>query len=174
MRTNLNILEVLGAGLLIPVLLAGCFTVNYGFKGAPIPPDIQTVSVQYFDNRATRVEPSLSQRFTDAMKEYIERNTKLRMINSLGDVDFSGEITDYRITPTAISAGDQAAQTRFTITVRVKFTNAKYPDDSFDTSFSRYRDFDANQDFSSVEAELSEEIVEEIIEQIYNRAFVNW
>ena len=132
------------------------------------------ISVQYFDNRATRVEPTLGQRLTDQLRDYMESNTKLRMINTIGDHDFSGEITDYRITPAAIAAGDQAAKTRFTITIRVKYTNSIDPDSSFDSNFSRFRDFDSTKDFSTVEADLSEEIIEEIIEQIFNKAFINW
>jgi hypothetical protein len=165
----------LGFLLLMPVLFSHCFSLRYDMKGgADIDPKIQTVSVQYFNNRALRVEPSLSQKFTDALKSYMENNTKLRLVNTIGDVDFSGEISDYKIEPTAIAAGDVAAKTRFTITIRVKYTNSIKPDDSFDSSFSRYREFDSNSDFSSVEAALSEEIVDEIIEQIFNKAFVNW
>jgi hypothetical protein len=155
------------------ILLRSCFSVRYDLKGGA---DIKgnTVSVQYFDNRATRVEPSLSQKMTDELRNYMESNTKLRVVNTIGDHDFSGEITDYKISPVAIAAGDQAAKTRFTITVRVKYTDSIDPDNSFDTSFSRFRDFDSTQDFSSVEGSLSEEILEEIIEQIFNKAFVNW
>jgi len=161
--------------LAIPLFLSDCFTLRYDMKGgADIDPKINTASVQYFNNRAMRVEPSLSQRFTDGLKEYLEGNTKLRIVNTIGDVDFSGEISEYRIEPTAIAADDIAAKTRFTITIRVKYTNSANPDDSFDTSFSRYRDFDSTSDFSEVETALSEEIVEEIIELIFNKAFVNW
>jgi hypothetical protein len=142
--------------------------------GADIDPALHTVSVQYFNNRAMRIEPTLSQRFTDALKEYLEGNTKLRVVNTIGDVDFSGEITNYDIQSVAISAGDVAAKTRFTITIRVKYTNSLNPNDSFDTSFSRYREFSSTQDFNSVEATLSDEILDEIIEQIFNKAFVNW
>lgn len=164
-----------GLSVLVVLIFTGCFKFRFYVKNpVTIPTDIQTISVQYFDNRSTRVEPSLSQSFTDDLKEYMERNTKLRMINTIGDVDFSGEITDYRIAPAAIATGDIAAKTRFTITIRVKFTNSKYPDDNFDSSFSRYREFDSSQDFSSVEPGLSEEIITEIIEQIFNKAFVNW
>jgi hypothetical protein len=161
--------------LVFPLFLSNCFTLRYDMKGgADIDPKIQSVSVQYFNNRAMRVEPSLSQRFTDGLKEYLEGNTKLRVVNTIGDVDFSGEISEYKIEPTAISAGDVAAKTRFTITIRVKYTNSVNPDESFDTSFSRYRDFDSTSDFGSVEQSLSKEIVEEIIDLIFNKAFVNW
>ncbi len=159
--------------LLSVILFTACFSVRYDLKGGA---DIKgnTISVQYFDNRASRVEPSLSQKLTDELRYYMESNTKLRMINTIGDHDFSGEITEYKIRPAAIAAGDQAAKTRFTITIRVKYTNSIDPDSSFDSSFSRFRDFDSTQDFSSVEATLAEEIVEEIIELIFNKAFVNW
>jgi hypothetical protein len=156
-------------------LFTGCFSIRYDMKGgADIDPKIRTVSVQYFNNRALRVEPSLSQKFTEGLKEYMEGNTKLRLINTIGDVDFSGEITDYKIEPVAISAGDIAASTRFTITIRVKYTDSINPDDNFDTNFSRYRDFDSTKNFNDVESELSDEIINEIIEQIFNKAFVNW
>ena len=159
--------------LLSVILFTACFSVRYDLKGGA---DIQgnTVSVQYFDNRASRVEPSLSQKLTDELRFFMESNTKLRMINTIGDHDFSGEVTEYKIRPAAIAAGDQAAKTRFTITIRVKYTNSIDTDSSFDSSFSRFRDFDSTQDFSSVEAALAEEIVEEIIDQIFNKAFVNW
>lgn len=171
-KRNRIIIRVV-ATMLLPVF-SGCFSIHYGFKGGTLPTDLETLSVQYFDNRAPLVEPSLSQAFTDALREFIEGNTKLRTINGLGDVDFSGEIKNYRITPSAISADDNAAKTRFMITIRVKYTNSKYPDDSFDSSFSRFRDFDSTEDFSSVQLDLTEEIIDEIIDQIYNKAFVNW
>jgi len=161
--------------ILIAFLFTGCFSIRYDMKGgADINPAIQTVSVQYFNNRATRVNPLLSQNFTDKLKQYLESNSRMRVINTVGDVDFSGEITGYDFKPQAISEGDIAAKTRFTITFRVKYTNSVEPEKSFDTSFSRFRDYDSNLSFDDVEASLSEEIIEEIIEQIFNRAFVNW
>jgi hypothetical protein len=165
-----------GLSVLVLLLLSNsCFTLRYDMKGgADINPAITSISVQYFNNRAMRIEPSLSQKFTDALKEYMESNTKLRMVNTIGDVDFSGEITDYRIESVAISSGDISAKIRFTITIRVKYTNSVEPENNFDSSFSRYREFDSTTDFNSVEASLSEEIIEEIVEQIFNKAFVNW
>jgi hypothetical protein len=175
MSNNMNFKKSLYFLIVIPLFLTSCFTLRYDMKGgADIDAKIQTISVQYFNNRALRVEPSLSQKFTDGLKEYMEGNTKLRVVNTIGDVDFSGDITDYKIEPTSIAAGDIAAKTRFTITIRVKYTNSINPDDRFDTSFSRYRDFDSTSDFSSVEQAKSKEIIDEIIEQIFNKAFVNW
>lgn len=173
MKIKRQVAGIISITVLTLILFTACFSVRYDLKGGA---DIQgsTISVQYFDNRASRVEPTLGQKLTDELKNYLESNTRLRVVNTIGDHDFSGEIKDYKIAPVAIAAGDQAAKTRFTITIHVKYTNSMDPDSSFDSDFSRFRDFDSTQDFSQVEAELSDEIIEEIIEQIFNKAFVNW
>lgn len=161
--------------LLIAILFGSCFSMNYDFKGGvAIDPNIKTFSVQYFDNKATLVEPLFSQRFTEELKLYIQNNTNLRMVTGRGDVDFTGVVTTYRITPQAISSGETAAKTRFSITVKVKYMNSVLPDDEFDSSFSQFREFESTTSFNEVEEILSAEIREEIIEQIFNAAFVNW
>ncbi len=159
--------------ILVP-LVSSCFTFTLTTKGTTIDPRIQTFSIQPFMNRASRVKPSLSQDFTNALNDYIQANTKLRQVNGLGDVDFKGEIISYDVRPTAISAGEVASQTRFTIGVKVTYTDNIEPDNNFETTVSRYRDFDSSRDFSSVEEELGLEMTEEIVEQIFNKAFVNW
>ncbi|MGD2033656.1 MAG: LptE family protein [Bacteroidales bacterium] len=174
MKLNMKIRVYLVFFIFVFLFSSACFTVSYSTKGGSLDPDLETVSVQYFPNRATRVNPSLSQEFTDKLKEYLEANTKLRVVNTVGDVDFSGEIKNYQISLEAIAAGDEAAKTRFTITIRVKYMNTLNPDDDFDSSFSAYRVFDSSQDFNSVEDELTEEIIDEILDKIYNQAFVNW
>jgi hypothetical protein len=162
--------------LLIPFLLFNsCFQLKYDFKGGvTIRPDIKTFSVQYFDNRARLVEPSFSQRFTDGLRDYIQNNTNLRYVTGLGDIDFSGTIVTYEITPQAIVSGETAAKTRFSIAVKVNYMDTQKPEEDFEKSISGFRDFESTVQFSSVELELSQEIIDEIIEQTYNAAFVNW
>ena len=154
---------------------SGCFTVKYDFKGGiKIDPRVKTFSVQYFDNRAPRIEPTLSQRMTDALKDYIESNTNLRLVTTYGDVDFSGTITNYNISAAAITANDVAAQTRFTIAVKVTYSNIYDPDGSYEETFTKSLDFDSSTDISSVEADYSEDMIDEIVELIFNKAFINW
>jgi hypothetical protein len=171
----MSLLRYLISASMLLLLTGSCFTIRYDLSGGvTIDPSIKTVSVQYFTNRATLVNPNLSQDFTDKLKSYLESNTKLRVVNTIGDVDFSGEIKGYSTAPIAVSAGETAAKIRFTITIRVKYTNAVNPDDSWDQEFSQYRDYDSGTNFSQVESGLSDEILDDIIEQIFNKAFVNW
>jgi hypothetical protein len=161
--------------LLIVILafLYGC-KVTYSFSGASISPLAKTYSIQYFQNRAPIVQPGLSQNLTDALIDKCKAQTSLKYTTSVGDMDFVGEITDYTTKPLTVGADAQAASNRFTISVKVKFTNAIDPTLSFDQTFSRYEDYNSNLELSSVEADLSGKIVDMIVEDIFNQAFVNW
>ena len=148
--------------------------INYSFTGATFSSEIQTISVQYFPNYSKLIQPTLSQTFTEALKDKFQSQTNFQFVNDIGDVNFEGEIREYRTQPIAISGNETAALNRLTITIRVKYTNSVEPDNSFDSSFSRYADYDSSSILDDVEDELITEIIEQIIDDIYNRAFVNW
>lgn len=153
--------------------LEGC-KVSYSATGASISPAVKTLSIQYFQNRASLVQPGLSQTITNALIDKCRSQTNLKYINGIGDVNFEGEISDYNTRPLTVAADARAATNRFTISVKVKFTNAVDPDLSYEQTFSRYEDYDSNLDLSAVEKDLSEKIVDILVEDIFNQAFVNW
>ncbi len=158
---------------LIAVTEYGC-KVSFSFSGASIPVQVKTISIQYFLNRASLVQPGLSQSLSEALIDKCKAQTNLSMVNQNGDVSFEGEITDYNTAPLTVSAEATAAMNRFTITTRVRFKNNVDPKLSYDQSFSRYKDYDSNLDLSQVERELSDEIIKLLVEDIFNQAFVNW
>jgi hypothetical protein len=155
------------------VFFYGC-KVTYSFSGASISPLAKTFSVQYFQNRAPIVQPGLSQNLTDALIDKCKGQTSLKYINAIGDVNFEGEITDYNTKPLTVGADALAATNRFSITIKVKFTNAIDPSLNFEQTFSGYKDYNSNLDLSAVEKDLSDQIVEILVEDIFNQAFVNW
>jgi hypothetical protein len=152
---------------------SGC-KVTYSFSGASIPAKVKTISIQYFQNRASLVQPGLSQSLSEALIDKCKAQTNLSMVNQDGDVSFEGEITDYNTVPLTVSADATAAMNRFTITVKVRFKNTVDPTLSYDQQFSRYKDYDSKLNLSQVENELSDEIIKLLVEDIFNKAFVNW
>ncbi len=160
--------------MLMCMVCYSCFSVNYSTTGANFPTEAKTASVQYFENQARNQEAGLNQRVTDNLKDYIQANTPLVLINGTGDVDFEGAITGFEVRPAAIVSGDEAAKNRFTITIKVKFTCDVKPDLNFESSFSRYEDYDANTDFETAKATYTDDILKLLIEDIFNKAFVNW
>lgn len=147
----------------------------YSFTGTSIQPDVKTVTINYFEYTALKVNPSLSNQLTEALQEKFRKLTKLEQVDMDGDLEIVGAVTGYDVKATAIGANEQAAQNRLTVNVKVTFINRKYPEDNFeDKGFSSYADFDAMQSLDAVEAGLCEEIVEKICEDIFNATVANW
>ena len=160
--------------LVVGFLFASGCKVNYSFTGASVSPDIKTFSVKYFPNNAPVVNPSLSQLFSEKLKEKIVSQASLSHSDRQADLIFEGRITGYAIQPIAIQTNETAALNRLTITVNVKFTNTKDEKQNFETSFSRYADYDSQVNFATVEQQLSSTITDQIVDDIFNRVFINW
>ncbi len=155
------------------LIFAGC-SVNYSFTGASISPRLETISVQYFQNNAPTSIPNLSQDLTETMQDVFEGRTRLTLVNDIGDVNFDGEITDYRTAPVSVGADERASMERLTISVRVRFTNSVDSEQDFERTFTRHADYDAATGLDAVEEQLVEKIIDELIQDIFNYAFVNW
>jgi len=160
-------------------LIATAFIVQscgiYSFTGTSIQPDVKTVTINYFEYKALKVNPSLSSQITEALKDKFTKLTKLEQVDMDGDLEIIGEVTGYDVKATAITANEQAAQNRLTVNVKISFINRKYPEDNFDSkSFSAYADFDAMQTLDAVEASLCDEIVEKLCDDMFNATVANW
>jgi hypothetical protein len=156
------------------LLLQGC-TGGYSFTGASIPPGASTIAVATFPNNAPTVNPQLSQKLSDELRNMFSSQTSLSVLPSGdGDLEISGEIVGYDTRASALSSSDEVSMNRLTITIKVTFVNNVDHDADFEQRFSRYRDYPASQDFSSVEAGLVGEIVTELCEDVFNKAVVNW
>ena len=163
----------------VAVLVANAFVIQscgiYSFTGTSIQPDVKTVTINYFEYKALKVNPSLSNQITEALKEKFTKLTRLEQVDIDGDLEIIGEVTGYDVKATAITANEQAAQNRLTVNVKISFINRKYPEDNFENkSFSAYADFDAMQTLDAVEATLCEEIVEKLCEDMFNATVANW
>ena len=147
----------------------------YSFTGTSIQPDVKTITINYFEYTALKVNPSLSNQITEAMKEKFLKLTRLEQVDMDGDLEILGAVTGYDVKATSVGANEQAAMNRLTVTVKVTFINRKYPEDNFENKgFSAYSDFDAMQSLESVEAGLCEEIVEKLCEDILNASVARW
>ena len=154
-------------------LLSSCKT-HYSFSGASIPPEAITISVQYFQNNASLAPPTLSQTFTEALRDKLSSQSHLSLTTKGGDLSFEGSITGYATSPIAIQSTDQAALNRLTITVNVKYTCSFDEKKNFDQSFTRYADYTSAQSLTSVEDGLIHDINDQLVQDIFNRALNDW
>ena len=163
--------------LFLIFFLGGCK--YYSFTGANISPDVKTISVTNFVDRSGGGPPTLSQTFTEKLRDYYQKNTSLTGVQANGDLQLEGSITGFALTPIAAQASnpnqpDVAAQTRLTITVSVKYANLKDPSVNFEQPFSFYADFPQATPLASVQTELIETISDQIMLDIFNKTVANW
>ena len=116
----------------------------------------------------------MSNTLTMELQDKYRKLTKLEMFNEGGDLEVSGYITSYDITPTAVTSQEVAAQNRLTITVKIVFTNNKQPDENFDKSFVAFQDYNSELTLEQVEAQLVDDIVEILVEDIFNATVAQW
>lgn len=162
--------------LLLPavmlVMLAACGI--YKFNDTSIAPDVHTISVYNIENKAMKVNPTLSNTITVALQDQYRKMTKLEMLEDGGDLEVSGFISNYEVTPTAVTSQEIAAQNRLTVTVKITFRNNKHEEENFEKSFVAFQDFDSSISLDAVEAQLVDEIVEILVEDIFNATVANW
>ena len=173
-RLCLNgITGVVALSVLFTIIPVSCGTVRFNMSGASFG-DARTCQVNFFENRADIVNPRLSTQVTDALKDKIQSNSSLRLVNSNADVIFEGEITGYNVQPQQVTATGTAAKDRLTITVKVKFTNTLDSNLSYDKSFSRFQEYTGGTSLNEVEGILVDDILKELMEDIFNEAFSSW
>ncbi|HBZ33470.1 MAG TPA: hypothetical protein DEO38_00045 [Bacteroidales bacterium] len=156
------------------LLLCGC-AVSFKFNGASIDyTKTRTISILEFPNHAELVNPNLSSSFSELLRDQFSRQTRLELVPRDGDLHIEGEITGYQVQSMAISADSYAAQTKLTLTIKVRFSNKSNPEDDFEKSYSAYQTFDSNQMLTDVQDELCQIMSKEIAENIYNDTVAKW
>ena len=146
----------------------------YSFSGTSIQPDVETITLNFFEYSAQKVNPSLSNELTEALRSQFRKMTKLEQVDMDGDMEISGTVTGYDVSATAVTANEVASQNRLTITVSIQFENRKHPEDNLERSFSQYADFPSSQSLDAVESTLCTEIVDRLIEDIFNATVAQW
>ena len=160
--------------LLVAVCATAC-TISYRFNGASIDYNVtKTITINDFPIRAALLYPPLATTFNETLKDAYTRQTRLSLVNSGGDLVLEGEITGYNLTPQAVTEDAYASQTRLTITVRVRYTDNKKPENDLDRTFSAYRDFPSSSMLTDVQDELITQITQELADLIFNATVGNW
>jgi len=164
--------------LLVSGLLAGLLITNsgcniYKFNEAVIPDSIKTVMVKYIENRASYVNPQLSPKLTDKLRQKIIGQTRLTQVNNdNADWVVSGEIRSYSLSTSAIS-GQQVVNNRLTIGVHIVLDGAK-TDKKKEFDVSRSFEFKGTQSLQQAENEQGEEMIRTLTDEIFNRLFSDW
>lgn len=153
------------------ITLSGC----YSFKDVSIPPEVKTARVNFIENKAPYINPSLGPALTDRLRQKINNQTRLTLVsNDEAHYDITCVIRNYNVTTAGVS-NQQAATNRLVVTVAVTFRNRLDDKASFENAMvSRNFDFNANLSLQQAEAQLNDQILQNLSDEIFNRIFSNW
>ncbi len=173
MKLKINIKLFVALGLLFFTLSFA--TCKYSTKDtAPIPADVKTFRVNYFENKARYVNPQLTPLITEKLKQKIIGQTRLSQTNNDdANYDISGYLSDYSVTTTGIS-GQNASTNRLNVTFHLIFKNTLDAKKDFETDVTSNYDFSAQLTLPQAESTLVDEIVKNVTDAIFNKIFSNW
>lgn len=158
---------------ILSIVFIGC-KISYSFTGGDVG-DAKTIQVNFFNNNAQLVEPTLSQEFTINLQDFFLSQTNLNLVKTGGDLQFEGEITRYTITPMTATAQQTAAQNRLTVEINVRYYNRADETKNFEQKFSHFYDYPASDILQDTELEAAyEEIFERINQNIFNASVGGW
>ena len=145
----------------------------YKFHDIAIPDSIKTIKINFIENRAPYVNPLLSPRLTDRLRQKIVSQTRLSQTNSdNADWDIKGYISNYTSSTSGIS-NQQVATNRLTVTVHVSVNDQK-ANKTQEYDVSRNFEYSATKSLTQAESELADEIIRGLTDDIFNRIFSNW
>jgi len=145
----------------------------YSFRGGQYS-GAKTFSVDFIKPQTALATQVYAQNLTEGLKDLLLAQSPLSLQARDGDLHYEGSITEYVITPVAIQGNETASLNRLTITIKVKYTNTIEKNLSFERSFSKYADFEADADLFAVEETLWTQINDQLAQEIYNASVGNW
>lgn len=155
-------------------LITAC-TVSYSFNGSSINYDkVKSISLTKFPIRCAYVWAPMEGMFYNSISDAYAKKTKLKVEKKNGDMQLSGEITEYSQTNKSVSKDGYSAQTQLKMTVNVRFVNTTKHDEDFERSFSATADYDSKLQLTAVQEELVQQMIDDIVDQIYNATVANW
>jgi len=168
-----NIKTFVTCGLLL--IIFDCATCKYSTKDtSPIPAEIKTFRVNYLENKARYVNPTITPQITEKLKQKIIGQTRLRQTNSDdAHYDISGYLSDYTQTTSGI-ANQNASTNRLNVSFHLIMKNTLDPTKDIEADISTNFDFDARKTLPEAEAALLPDIIKNLVDGIFNRIFSNW
>jgi hypothetical protein len=173
-KKTIMMLNIVLIVTIILMLITSC-SISYKFNGSSIDyTKTKSISISDFPNNAELVYPPLSQEFSESLRDSYSKQTRLQLLKKGGDLHLEGEIVGYQLTPMAISADSYASKTKITVTIKVRFSNAKNPEEDFEKTYSAFQSFDSTKMLTDVQDELIKIMIADIVDNIYNDTVAKW
>jgi hypothetical protein len=177
-RKGFSPASVLNFTLALAVLLslAACWPTKMGFRDDSMPETWRTFFVEPLEMTSATAPSNYNAILTDDLRTGIQNNTRLKLAPDADSVQvlITGMVTGYNTSPLAIQEGDNAAQTRLTVTTTFTIVTPTRGLEKIQMTSSRFADFSSSLNLQDVESQLIPSINQQIVQDVINKLLSNW
>lgn len=153
------------------IMFGGC---TYSFKGGSVPPHLKTIAIPIVEDQSAYGDPTLRDSFTKQLVDLFTNDNTLQLTDrNTSDSMLEGVITDVKDEPSVLQGGEQVAQRRITVTVRMTFQDLKLRKKVWEKSFSSWGDYPSGSGLTQRSAGVTE-AVRKLTEDILNETVAGW
>jgi hypothetical protein len=157
--------------VLIVLALVGC---SYSFKGGTVPAHLKSVAIPVVEDVSGYGDPSLREQFTRQLTQRFITDATLELADrSTADAVLEGSIIEVRDAPNVLQGGENVAQRRITVRVKIAFNDLKLRKTVWDKEFSNWGDYPSGGGLTQRQAGI-EEAVRKLTEDILNDTVAGW
>lgn len=146
----------------------------YSFTGAAVPGHLKTIAIPIADDRSGGAEPGLREKLTEVLtQKFIDDNTLQVTDKSSADAVLECTVISISDAPAIVTAGEQIASRRITITVSVVNKDLVKKKNIFEQTFSNYGDYPSGGSIDTRKNAINEAI-DKIAQDILLAAVSGW
>jgi CRISPR/Cas system endoribonuclease Cas6 (RAMP superfamily) len=154
--------------------LTGC--TYYGFSGATIPQEHQTITIVPVENATTSTIQDPEGRLTDLLNERFVERTRLRLETNANEADvvLSGRLIEYREAPTSVSGDERATQNEVTIRAEVQYRATENDSLLLDDVYTQSDTYALSGEGAQSAGAAAQVVLENIADAVFADATSNW
>lgn len=156
--------------IVVTTALQGCYSLN----GISISSTTETYHVAQFEVNTPESPAELGQQFSELLKQKVNSQTRLAFDDENPDVEFTGAIVSFTVTPESANADNRSDLSRLTVSISVDYVDTVTEKNSYTMRFTEFELFDSSVNLFDVQEQLLADIFERISEDAFNKAFSNW
>lgn len=146
----------------------------YSFTGASVPEHLKTIAIPIADDRSGGAEPGLREKLTEVLtQKFIDDNTLQVTDKSSANAVLECTVISISDAPAIVTAGEQIATRRITVTVSVVNKDLVKKKNIFEQTFSNYGDYPSGGSIDTRKNAINEAI-DKIAQDILLAAVSGW
>jgi hypothetical protein len=135
---------------------------------------LKTIAIPVVEDQSAYGDPTLRDSFTKQLVERFTNDNTLQLTDrTMADAMLEGVVTEVKDAPVVLQGGEQVAQRRITVTVRMTFQDLKLHKSLWEKSFSNWGDYPSGGGLTQ-RSEGTAEAVKKLTEDILNETVAGW